>query len=39
MKILNIQTPKKFAVITLKSEQDDFIIECVQKMLMEWQTV
>ena len=40
IKILNIRTPQKFAVITLKFEQDDFTKEqCTQKMQPELQTV
>ena len=40
IKILNIRTPKKFAVIILKLEQYCFTTEkLVQKMQMEWQTV
>ena len=37
---LNIRTPKKFVVITLKVEQDGFSLEkCIQKMQRELQTV
>ena len=40
VKILNIRTPKKFAVITLKFKQDGFTEEqCTQKMQLELQTV
>ena len=39
VKILKIQTPEKFAVITLKFGQGGFTVEeCVQKMQTEWQT-
>ena len=40
VKILNIRTPKKFAVITLKFEQNVFTKEqCTQKTQLELQTV
>ena len=40
VKILKIQTPKKFAVITLKFEQGGFTIEyCIQRMQTALQTV
>ena len=40
VKILNILTPQKFAVITLKFEQDGFTKKlCIQKMQPELQTV
>ena len=40
VKLLKIRTPEKFAVITLKFEQDGFTIEiCFQKMQTELQTV
>ena len=40
VKILKIPTPKTFAVIALKFEQDSFTVEyCIQKMQTESQTV
>ena len=30
---------EKIAVITLKFEQGDFTIECIQMVQMQWQTV
>ena len=40
VKFLNIWTPKTFAVIILKFEQDGFTDDrCTQKMQLELQTV
>ena len=40
VKLLNIRTPEKVAVITLKFEHSGFTIEwCIQKMERELQTV
>ena len=40
VQILKFRTPQKFAVITLKVEQDDFSLEkCIKKMQPELQTV
>ena len=40
VKILNVCTPQKVAVITLKFEQGGFMIDkYVQKVQKEWQTV
>ena len=40
VKILKVRTPQKVAVITLKFEQDVFMIDkYVQKVQKEWQTV
>ena len=39
-KILKIRTPKTFAVVTLKFEQDGFTVElCIQKKQRELQTM